>query len=162
MDKELKIIPPEGYEVDKEHSTFGCIKFRPIKRQFPKSWEEFCEVYPIQEGEAYINNVSMAVTIDFSRNRSYSNKNILPSEEMAKAVNALCQLIQLRDYYNQGWKPKWNDHTLKYTIISTGNCSVEILPFYTMPRVLSFQNRKVCEEFYKNFRELIKVARPLL
>lgn len=31
--KELKIIPPEGFEVDKEASTFECIKFKPkIKR----------------------------------------------------------------------------------------------------------------------------------
>ena len=29
--KEMKIVPPEGYEIDKENSTFECIKFKPIK-----------------------------------------------------------------------------------------------------------------------------------
>lgn len=29
--KEMKIVPPEGYEIDKENSTFECIKFKPIE-----------------------------------------------------------------------------------------------------------------------------------
>jgi len=29
MEKEVKIIPPEGYEIDKENSTLECIKFKP-------------------------------------------------------------------------------------------------------------------------------------
>lgn len=29
---ELKITPPEGYEIDKENSTFECIKFKPINK----------------------------------------------------------------------------------------------------------------------------------
>ena len=33
MEKEVKIIPPEGYEVDKENSTFDCIKFKLIERE---------------------------------------------------------------------------------------------------------------------------------
>ena len=28
--KEVKIQAPEGYEIDKENSTFECIKFKPI------------------------------------------------------------------------------------------------------------------------------------
>jgi hypothetical protein len=28
--KEINIVPPEGYEIDKENSTFECIKFKPI------------------------------------------------------------------------------------------------------------------------------------
>ena len=30
--KEVKIECPEGYEIDKENSTFDCIKFKRIKR----------------------------------------------------------------------------------------------------------------------------------
>ena len=33
--KEMKIIPPEGYEIDTENSTFECIKFKPIPRINP-------------------------------------------------------------------------------------------------------------------------------
>ena len=41
--KELKITVPEGYEVDTEQSTFECIVFKPIKKELPKTQEEFCE-----------------------------------------------------------------------------------------------------------------------
>lgn len=32
MEKEIKIIPPEGYEIDKERSTFEKIVFKEIKK----------------------------------------------------------------------------------------------------------------------------------
>ena len=32
MGKEIKITPPEGFEIDIESSTFECIKFKPIKK----------------------------------------------------------------------------------------------------------------------------------
>lgn len=34
MEKEIKIIVPEGYKIDKENSTFECIKFKPIEQKF--------------------------------------------------------------------------------------------------------------------------------
>lgn len=30
MEKEIRITPPDGYEIDKNKSTFDCIKFKPI------------------------------------------------------------------------------------------------------------------------------------
>lgn len=35
--KEFKVIVPEGMEIDKENSTFECIKFKPIKH---KRWRD--------------------------------------------------------------------------------------------------------------------------
>ena len=40
--QEMKIIPPEGYEVDKENSTFECVRFKQIEPHLPKTWKEFC------------------------------------------------------------------------------------------------------------------------
>ena len=34
MEKELKIVPPEGYEIDRENSTFECIKFKHINERW--------------------------------------------------------------------------------------------------------------------------------
>jgi hypothetical protein len=31
MEKEIKIVPPEGYEIDRENSTLECIKFKEKK-----------------------------------------------------------------------------------------------------------------------------------
>ena len=30
---EIKITPPDGYEIDYDKSTFSCIKFKPITKQ---------------------------------------------------------------------------------------------------------------------------------
>jgi len=163
MDKEIKITPPEGYEVDKEHSTFECIKFKPIKSQLPKSWEEFCEVYPIeQKGGAYINNVSNILVLNKGSRNPHTDKNVLPSEEMAEAALALCQLLQLRDCYNQGWQPDWDEGTLKYCMVPTGKYEVKINYSYQIPRVLHFKTRELCEAFKENFKDLIEIAKPLL
>ena len=32
--KEIKIKVPEGYDIDKENSTFDCIKLKPIQSRF--------------------------------------------------------------------------------------------------------------------------------
>ena len=32
--KEIKIQIPKGYEIDKENSTFECVKFKPIKKYY--------------------------------------------------------------------------------------------------------------------------------
>ena len=36
MEKKIKITPPEGYEIDKENSTFECIRFKPIVKEWRK------------------------------------------------------------------------------------------------------------------------------
>ena len=33
VNTKINIIVPEGYEIDKENSTFKCIKFKPVKEQ---------------------------------------------------------------------------------------------------------------------------------
>lgn len=38
--KEVKIQIPEGYEIDKENSTFECIKFKSIKKNI--TYEDVC------------------------------------------------------------------------------------------------------------------------
>lgn len=36
--KQIEINPPEGYEIDKENSTFECIKFKKVESRYVKSW----------------------------------------------------------------------------------------------------------------------------
>lgn len=162
MEKEVKIIPPEGYEIDKEHSTFECIKFKSIKKALPKTWEEFCEVYPIREGETYINSSSALSSLNKGQRRFSVDRNILPSEEMAKAVLALCQLIQLRDCYNDRWEPNWeNSKEYKHTIYSKWG-TINVGMNDVVSRILAFKTAKLRDEFLRNFKNLIEIAKPLL
>ncbi len=48
--KEIKINIPEGYEIDKEHSTFECIKFKKKAKKI-NVWKDITYVTGF-----YINN----------------------------------------------------------------------------------------------------------
>ena len=109
--KEMKIQAPEGYEIDKENSTFENIVFKKIEKELPKSWEDL----KILNG--YYVNDSSEVDIFESYTTDEYNKNVFPTKEEAEACVALAQLCQLRDRYNDGWKPDWEDYNeTKYCI----------------------------------------------
>lgn len=158
--QEMKIIPPEGYEVDKENSTFECIKFKPIK-QLPKTWEEFCETHPLKEGEAYINNAGKVSRFSSGYRNFSTDKNVLPSEKYAEAMLALCQLIQLRDCYNGSWRPDWHLDKNKYCIYYNDG-KIVYTTSISRQFVLAFETSNLREEFYKNFVGLINRAKLLL
>lgn len=161
MEKEMKIVPPKGYEIDRENSTLDCIKFKPISSHLPETWEEFCETYPLKEEEAFIGSGSSVLRPYHSTRDSKTDRNVLPSKQYAEAILALCQLIQLRDCYNQGWKLDLESNEQKYAIISTKD-GLQTHSYFEISRVLTFKTQELCEEFLKNFEDLIKVARPLL
>lgn len=154
--KEMKIQVPEGYEIDKEKSTFEKIVFKKIEKKLPKSWKEFGEV------QGWF--VSELSDIDYSEGHStdYRDKNIFPSKEEAEACLALAQLCQLRDRYNSGWKPDWkNEKELKYAIEIFWDNIVK-REYECRYKVLAFKTEELRDEFLENFRELIWIAKPLL
>ena len=80
MVTEFKIQIPEGMEIDRENSTFECIKFKPkdltyieISKKFPKS-------------------------SSVSTNGRHLSKLLI-----------IRQLLEVADYLNGDWKPDWND-----------------------------------------------------
>ena len=161
MEKSMKIIPPEGYEVDREHSTFECIKFKPINPPLPTTWEEFCKTHPVKQEEAYINNCGLIGTVGKGSRLPNVDKNVLPSKKMAEAILALCQLIQLRDCYNDGWQPNWASKEFKY-VLCPKNGSMQFGMNDTVSRILAFKTKELREKFLENFKDLIEIAKPLL
>jgi len=167
MEKEIKIKVPEGMEIDKENSTFECIKFKPVKKELPKTWEEYCKTYPIREGESWISDFGKILHIDVlptpnTKRNCIVDRNLLPNEEYAKAMLALCQLIQLRDCYNDGWVPDWsNDINPKYCIIIFHNHILKSILSETST-ILAFKTEELRDKFLNNFRDLIEIAKPLL
>ena len=163
--KEIKINCPKGFEIDKENSTFECIKFKPIKNELPKTWKEFCETHPRVAGEGYVKGDSSCRVIDatdsFPRD-STNDRNLLPSKELAEAMLALCQLIQLRDCYNDGWTPDWTDCSeSKHTIYPYRNVFTTGYTWVNS-RILIFKTQELRDQFLENFRDLIEIAKPLL
>ena len=78
-----------------------------------------------------------------------------------KSFEALRRLIILRDYYNEGWEPDWNDDTTKYVIKCVSgdlSDSISICVSYTM----NFKSQEIAKKFIKEQRELLEIAKPLL
>lgn len=155
--KEMKIQAPEGYEIDREKSTFEKIVFKKVERELPKKWEDLGGVNGF-----YINAQSDINPYYDSEIKGTTSKNIFPTREEAEACLALAQLCQLRDRYNDGWKPDWEDDgEIKYCIeFFKGKIEKEC--HYVTKRVLCFRTQELRDEFLENFRDLIKIAKPLL
>ena len=154
--KELKIQVPEGYEIDKEKSTFEKIVFKKVN-DLPKSWEEleFIDGF-------FVSSLSDIAKIGNNTTNDENNKNVFPTKEEAEACLALAQLCQLRDRYNDGWKPNWkNDRELKYVIEIFYDDIVKRI-YECRYKVLAFKTEGLRDEFLENFRGLIETAKPLL
>lgn len=127
---------------------------------FPKSWEEYCKINP------YLNkNIDFFIPADgtvtaISQKCLRSNLSFTtPSKERAEQLVVLNKLLQIRDYYNQGWEPNWqNDEENKYVIISIkGELKTDTIWYKN--RLFAFKTRKLRDEFLTNFKpdlELIK------
>ena len=153
--KEMKIQVPEGYEIDKENSTFEKIVFKKIENKLPKKWEDLYEV------KGWFVDFHSDVVTSGSMRTGDSVKNRFPTKEEAEACIALAQLCQLRDRYNDGWKPDWKKDTDKYTIIYSSDKIDTSFSVYSQ-RILSFKTVELRDKFLENFRDLIEIAKPLL
>ena len=154
--KEFKIQVPEGYKIDRENSTFEKIVFKKIERELPKSWEELkvVEGFYIDE-DSHIHDCPM---VDVLR----KNKNVFPTEAEAEACIALAQLCQLRDRYNDGWKPDWEDDREKKHCIEFFKGKIQKNYYHVLKKVLCFKTQELRDKFLENFRDLIETAKPLL
>ena len=77
-------------------------------KNFPNDWENFCANYKTKhnEGECYISTGSeIRESTAGDKVNPKNDKNLVPNKQCAEAVLALTQLLQLREFYRQGWKP---------------------------------------------------------
>ena len=165
MKQTIEIEVPDGKKaVWKDNKVI----FEDIKPQLPKTWDEFCKNYPTRKTDCYIDSGCGLRWIREGVKRHVAcDRNLLPSEQAAKAHIALMQLHQLRDCYRQGWKPNLKDSANKYGIQLAYNSissSIElrVLWYQQVSTFLSFPTCELAEEFLTNFRELIEQAGDLI
>lgn len=121
--KEVKINIPEGYEIDKENSTFECIKFKPSKKYI--TYEDCCEklfpnigYYTTSHGEIINDGLSDEYITDL---------NNAPNKKQLERLLALNQLMNIAYYYNnykyieKGHMISYNKEQECYEVISVGN-----------------------------------------
>ena len=86
------------------------------------------------------------------------------SEEYEFAFEALRKLIILRDYYNEGWQPDWEDKNNdgdKYCIMLYKGELTAMEYSYTY-EVLHFKTQEIRDKFLEEQRGLLEIAKPLL
>ena len=116
MVTEFKIQIPEGMEIDRENSTFECIKFKPkeltyqeISKKFPKS-------------------------SSVSTNGRHLSKLLI-----------IRQLLEVADYLNGDWKPDWNDiNQPKYFISYNSKTRTLFIQncWYVNPGIVYFSSKE--------------------
>ena len=156
---------PEGFELKKVSDN----KYQIVKKEvkLPDTWDEFCETHDIRVEECYINDecglcfpedkVALKL-IEGVERRRFKDRNVLPNKEYAEAVLALCQLIQLRDCYRQGWKPDWTDASNKYCIAFNADDRRVRVENVSLHNIFSFQSEDIRAKFLDNFKDLIETA----
>jgi len=150
--KKHKVKIPKGYEVESVQSYNPCymgnlrkettVKFKPIKKQLPKTWEEYMR-----------NDRDIAGTKPWE---------IIMPAKYIQPVWALIRLIQLKDHYNDGCGPDWKDCDEVKHIIDVWCDKVRTNNVLCGNKLLSFKHPDLRDEFLSNFRELIETAKPLL
>jgi hypothetical protein len=124
-------------------------------KELPKTWEDLAII-----GGYFVDTYSDIVEID-KPVISEDLKNVFPTKEEAEACLALSQLCQLRDRYNDGWKPDWSILSDKHCIYRLRG-KVTTGPMRATTYCFAFKTQQLRDLFFENFRELIETAKPLL
>ena len=95
--KELKIEVPKGYEIDKENSTFECIRFKPIKKDI--TYEDVCNTLFKNDTGYFIDRYGEVNFYNIGTNRFDANN--APNGRQLNRLLALNQLLNIAEYYNK-------------------------------------------------------------
>lgn len=146
MEKEIKIQVPEGYEIDKEKSTFEKIVFKK-KEEEVNSWKDLEKIsgYAITTE----NNIEHWSGLDVIE----ENKNVFLNEKYAKSALALAQISQLLPYYDSN--VDWENIKYKYCIVKQHN-KIVIKPWSSVYHSLAFNSMEEAERFLKYNKQLVK------
>ena len=152
-EKKLKINIPEGYEIDKEKSTFEEIVFKKVEdplAKLPKTWKEYCK--QTKNRQSYHCNPILTHICETRFDGFY---NEFFTKERVKQYVALGRLLQLRDYWVGNWKINSDSVYIIYRNLIMATLHTSDFP-------LAFPTREMAKEFKNCFEDLIKEAHPLV
>lgn len=124
------------------------------EKELPEKWEDLESIAGF-----YVSSFS-CVRHFLGQPSNPSQKNTLPTIELAEAILALCQLLYLREVYRDGWNQccdyacviclrdkDWDTFILKKSDFSNN--------------IFSFKKMSTAEKFLSNFRDLLDKTKPL-
>ena len=139
----------------KERNSFiPTLSTKPYEVEL-KGFEQKVPVPDFEEALDWLDNNKNYKTV-FEDERTYISK------EICDASEALRKLIILREYYNEGWQPIWDDRSdLKFCIITHTN-KLDKDTSFKISRVMTFKTEEIRDIFLEEQRELLEIAKPLL
>lgn len=155
--KELTISIPEGYEIDKEKSTFEKIIFKPVDSKI-RSWEEYMKT-SIEGKWTVVWSERISQYTSSTPIKLIEPSVIFDSKEEAEAVQALTKLRLLRNQWVCDWKPA--DDESVFVIKNTHYSGISIFQSYCTS-CLNFPTEEMADDFISTFRPLLEQAKLFL
>lgn len=153
-EKVLKIEIPEGYEIDKERSTFEKIVFKLKPKK--ESYLDISKELFYQKRAFYFSKfggITSAVICD----GAYCDPNNCTSEKQLRKLLAINQLMNTAKYLNGDWKPGQNYY--KYTIVITRDNKVSIGATHLNNEIVYFKTEELAKKAIEILgEETIKLA----
>lgn len=151
--KEFKISVPEGYEIDKENSTFECIKFKRIED--PK-WRN--DISKNVCGH-FIDSDSRIIYLTGYDNTK-NNYNIFATRKQAKSALAMARISQImaNDVRFGGaiTDEEWEDYNVNKHVIVRKRDKYDLDTAYIRYQFLAFHTREQRFLFIAENMDLIK------
>lgn len=96
--KEVKIQVPDGYEIDKENSTFECIKFKSIKKDI--TYNDICNTLFAEKQWCFYTTTDGGIRANTIDSSVISEKNNSTNKRQLEKILAMNQLLNIATYYN--------------------------------------------------------------
>lgn len=142
-------VIPDGYEFDSIKEGFKTeIIIRPIKPQYPKTYEECCRIIDYHlTGETIIG---------------YKKSLLENLQQLLISRDAYWKIAGEQMGLGKPWKPDWkNEKQKKYCIYHARN-DIQRDSWYYCSVILAFPTMEMRDAFYDNFKELIQECKELL
>lgn len=149
--KEIKIDIPEGYEIDKENSTFECIKFKPIETKWRDNDKYIITGYYI----APLSNIA-----EYNGKNNPTSYNTFATEKQAKSALAMARISQImandKRFGGVITDKEWDNMSIvKYSIYKYNNTIDMGTTLFTY-RFLTFHTAKQRNLFLEENMDLVK------
>lgn len=102
--EDLKITAPAGYEIDRENSTFDCIKF---KKKEHETYNSIAKKLFYSNAVYYPDNKGIILQ-NCSAGLSYAEPNNCPTRKQAEKLMAINKLLNVAHYLNGDWDPEFS------------------------------------------------------
>ena len=154
--KEVKIQTPKGYEIDKENSTFECIKFKPIKRYI--TYEDICN--SILKTGYYTNSYGEIVGSIINIASPRTGKNNATNTKQLERILALNQLLNIAEYYNTLHTINISNNTILYDYVNQTYVTASVSIIYSRGIKVIFNRQEDAQTVIdnSNFREILDMV----